>query len=536
MLLTSNVAAPTETAWKALRFFNLYRIVLSGLFVVFVVSGNLPPPLGSYDHRLFSVFAFFYLFAAILAQVAVERRIGRYAVQTLGQVIIDVVAITLMMYASGGVTSGFGMLLVVTIAAGSILSPGRNALLFAAIASLAVMGEELYSWWSFYLPAMNYTQSGLLGATYFATALLGYVLARRVSESEARAARTAEDLASLERLNEHVVQRMQSGIVALDHHGRIRLMNDSASRLLGVERRAEGGMIDKISPPLAERYRRWHATAVNTGAPLRSRRGGVDILVSFTGLGLQGTEGSLIFLEDAAATRQRAQQFKLVSLGRLAASIAHEIRNPLGAISHAAQLLNESADNLDDNRRLTGIIQDHSQRVNAIVDNVLNLSRRETSVPESFELLPWLEHFVRELSARHALEDGDVLVSVTPADMQIRMDRGQFQQVLWNLCENGLRYSRTRPKLELRCGVLPSSQRPYLDVIDHGPGIPVQVEDNLFEPFFTTEKTGTGLGLYIAAELCESNQASLGLYSNTAEGCCFRINFAPPARQQLTAG
>ena len=125
---------------------------------------------------------------------------------------------------------------------------------------------------------------------------------------------------------------------------------------------------------------------------------------------------------------------------------------------------------------------------------------------------------------------------MTPADMQIRMDRGQFQQVLWNLCENGLRYSRTRPKLELRCGVLPSSQRPYLDVIDHGPGIPVQVEDNLFEPFFTTEKTGTGLGLYIAAELCESNQASLGLYSNTAEGCCFRINFAPPARQQLTAG
>ena len=294
-------------------------------------------------------------------------------------------------------------------------------------------------------------------------------------------------------------------------------------------------MIDKVCPPLAERYRLWHATSVNSGAPLRSRRGGVDILVSFTGLGLQGTEGSLIFLEDAAATRQRAQQFKLVSLGRLAASIAHEIRNPLGAISHAAQLLSESSEHPDDNRRLTAIIQDHSQRVNAIVDNVLNLSRREASVPESFELSPWLERFVRELSARHALEDGDVLVSVTPADMQIRMDRSQLQQVLWNLCENALRYSRGRPRLELRCGLLVSSQRPFLDVIDHGPGISAQVEDNLFEPFFTTERTGTGLGLYIAAELCEANQASLGLYSNTAEGCCFRINFAPPARQQLAA-
>ncbi len=534
-MLASSFAPPTETAWKALRLFNLYRIVLSGLFVVFVITGNLPPPLGSYDRRLFSLLAFFYLFAAILAQTAVERRIGRYTWQTLGQVLIDIVAITLMMYASGGVTSGFGMLLVVTIAAGSILSPGRNALLFAAIASLAVMGEELYSWWSFYLPGLNYTQSGLLGATYFATALLGYVLARRASESEALAARTAEDLASLERLNEHVVQRMQSGIVALDRHGRVRLMNDSASRLLGLEGRTEGRMLKDVSAPLAERFRQWSQSTVNTNAPLRSRRGGVDILVSFTGLGLRGNEGSLVFLEDAAATRQRAQQFKLVSLGRLAASIAHEIRNPLGAISHAAQLLSESSDHPDDNRRLTAIIQDHSQRVNAIVDNVLNLGRRENSVPESFEMLPWLERFVRELSAQHGLDEGDVLVSVEPVDIEVRMDRGQLQQVLWNLCENGLRYSREKPRLELRCGLLPSSRRPYLDVIDHGPGMSAQVEDKLFEPFFTTEKIGTGLGLYIAAELCEANQASLGLYSNTSDGCCFRVNFAPPARQQLTA-
>lgn len=523
-----------DTAWRALRLFNLYRVVLSGLFVVFVVTGNLPAPLGSYDRRLFSIIVLAYFLCTVWAQAAVEKRIGRHTWQTFAQVLLDIVAITLMMYASGGITSGFGMLLVLTIAGGSILVPGQGALLFAAIASLAVLGEEAYSWLNFYLPVSNYTHAGFLGGTYFATALLGYVLARRLRESEALSAQRALDLASLARLNEHIVQRMQSGIVALDGDGRVRLMNAAAARLLGAGNGSEGRAIAEVSAELGRQFQFWREGHTQPEDPLHSDAGGVEFLASFTGLGSQSAEGTLVFLEDAAVTRQRAQQLKLASLGRLAASIAHEIRNPLGAISHAAQLLAESPQGGEEDGRLTHIIQEHSRRVNTIVENVMNLSRRDRAAPESFAVKPWLDAFVQEFTTRFHLPEGAVATSVQPPTITVRTDPGQLHQVLWNLCENGLRYSRGNNLLELRCGIHPMTRRPYLDVIDHGPGMPAPVQEHIFEPFFTTESAGTGLGLYIAAELCEANQASLSLISNTSKGCCFRIHFAHPARRQLT--
>jgi two-component system sensor histidine kinase PilS (NtrC family) len=232
--------------------------------------------------------------------------------------------------------------------------------------------------------------------------------------------------------------------------------------------------------------------------------------------------------------RQRAQQLKLASLGRLTASIAHEIRNPLGAISHAGQLLAESP-NLDaQDQRLSGIIKEHCGRVNGIIENVMSLSRRETSMPEIFELEHWLETFYQEMTGRLDLASEEVIVRKQVDDaVHVRMDASQLHQVLWNLCENGLRYGRSLPRLILRYGIRDDSQRPYLDVIDSGEGIPEDDIEHIFEPFFTTAgQQGTGLGLYLARELCEGNQASLSLLESTSEGCCFRILFAHPERSQ----
>ncbi|MGQ0656496.1 MAG: sensor histidine kinase [Chromatiales bacterium] len=521
-----------DTSWRALRYFNLYRTVLAGLFAVLVIAGNLPPPLASHDRDVFAITVFFYLMCTLAAQVAAERRLGGHLAQTYAQVLLDVAVISVLMHASGGVTSGLGMLLVVTIAGGSILAPGRHALTFAAIASIAVLGEQFYSVLTAPLPAINYTQAGLLGLTFFASALLAYIFARRLRESEALARQRAVAIAGLERLNEHIVQRMRSGIIALDDGGQVRLMNASAARLMGTNSRGEGRLLAEIAPALSERYQSWRASGRNSARTVRGQ--GVEVTVAFSRLGEDARDGTLVFLEDDAMLRQRAQQMKLASLGRLAGSIAHEIRNPLGAISHAAQLLEESHRGDADERRFTEIIRDHSRRVNTIVENVMQLARRDVAVPESFELRPWLEEFVREVQARFDVKDSETVCAVVPEDLTVRMDRSQLQQVLWNLCENALRYSRDNPLLELRAGVHPEFGRPYLDVVDQGAGMSAEVEEHIFEPFFTTETGGTGLGLYIASELCEANQAVLRLESNTPRGCRFRIDFAHPARQQLT--
>ncbi|MCC7413515.1 MAG: PAS domain-containing protein [Gammaproteobacteria bacterium] len=525
----------SENAWTALRYFNLYRLVLTGLFLVLIFTGNLPPPLASFDRTLFAAVGITYFLLAVIAQVFVEQRWLPRGAQVFGQMLLDIAAITVMMYASGGITSGFGMLLIVSIAGGGLLTGGRTAILFAAIASLAVLAEELYSWAFYYFPAANYTHAGFLGATFFGTAFVAYVLGQRVRESEALASQRAIDLANLAQLNEHIIQRMQAGIVALDGSGQVRTLNASAARLLGIEDDVTGRAIADVAPELVAPMQSW--LRGEHGMPRSFRRvpTGAEVNAYFTGLGQGSGQGTLVFLEDAAVVRQRAQQLKLASLGRLTASIAHEVRNPLGAISHASQLLSESGERGGEDLRLTRIIRDQSERVNAIIETILQLGRREASVPQQFDLLPWLRAFMAELTEYHGLVPGDIRIDNGASALPVRMDANQLRQVLWNLCENALRYGRAAPRVAFRAGVSAATERPFLDVRDSGPGVAAELREHIFEPFFTTDSKGTGLGLYVATELCESNQASLILYENSASGCVFRINFAHPDKQQLTA-
>jgi two-component system sensor histidine kinase PilS (NtrC family) len=520
------------TAWKALRFFNFYRIIISGIFVVLLLFNNLPRPLGAYDPELFAVVSVAYLLCAIFVQVAVEYRIYRYDAQVLSQLALDVVAITMMMHASGGVDSGFGMLLVVAVAGASILTAGRTVMLYAALAALAVLVEELYSLVIYALPAANYTQAGLLGATFFATALLGHVLSRRLRETEALAQQRGLDVRNLARLNEIIVQRMRSGIMVLDDRGYVRLANEAASGFFG-QVDVQGINVHRDLPELGDQLSAWLDDAKVPSRVIRPKDGEVDVMVSFARLEPASSAATLVFMEDASVMHQRVQQLKLASLGRLAASIAHEIRNPVGAISHAGQLLAES-DSLDEeDARLTAIIRDHCSRVNDIVEGVMRISRRGSSIPESIQLGPWLRRFREEFAERLSLQEDDVVINDI-FDAVVQFDVTQLHQIVWNLCENAVRYSKGCPLLKLEIGTQSGSDRPFLDIIDHGPGMEEAVIEHLFEPFFTTESQGSGLGLYIARELCLSNQAGLHLVRSGASGSCFRIVFAHPDKRLLT--
>ena len=523
-----------ERSWQALRYFSLYRIVIAGLFSVLALLSKLPPSFIDFNFHRFTLAACIYFVLAIAALIAVERRGAPIHLQVYAQVVTDIIAITVFIRASGGIESGFGMLMVVAIAGGCLFVRPKAAVFLAALGTLAALGETVFGILNMDYPAANYTQAGLLGAGLFATAFLASILADQARRSEALAESRAIDIENLSRLNNYIVQRMRSGIIVLDETHTAVLNNEAAVAMLSAESERHGQPAISIPKPLTDAYRRWRDNEQNSKTPLEVDDHGSEVIVSFTHLGAGRSGGTLIFLEDAAEIRQRAQQMKLASLGRLTGSIAHEIRNPLGAISAAGQLLSESPELNGQDRRLTQIIGEHSQRMNNIIENVMTIGRRKLAIAESFQLQPWLEQFLNELRERKKLQESDVSCDWLERDLIIRMDTSQLHQVLWNLAENALRYSKSSPLLTFTCGRSVGSARPFIDITDSGVGMAPKVEELIFEPFYTGEASGTGLGLYIARELCESNQASLVLAANKPTGCRFRINLAHPDRQQLT--
>jgi len=231
-------------------------------------------------------------------------------------------------------------------------------------------------------------------------------------------------------------------------------------------------------------------------------------------------------------------------LGRLSASIAHEIRNPVGAMSHAGQLLAESPAIGPEERRLTAIIRNNSERVSTIINNVLQLSRRESTHPERLQLDDWLDDFILEFTETMQIPETAIGVPQEAADLEVRFDPGHLRQVVWNLCDNARKYAvpggaglagpdaahGAAAGVEIKLGRLVANNRPFLEVTDRGPGIEPNAVDRIFEPFFTGRKGGTGLGLFIARELCQLNRAVLLYEPRDGGGSTFRVIFADPQR------
>jgi two-component system sensor histidine kinase PilS (NtrC family) len=214
-----------------------------------------------------------------------------------------------------------------------------------------------------------------------------------------------------------------------------------------------------------------------------------------------------VVLEDIGRLELRAQQLKLASMGRLSASIAHEIRNPLAAIRHANGLLAEQLDgrNL---KRLATIVEDNCMRLNRIIEDVLSISRRGTATPEPLQAADFLSRTVAEYVSQSGADAHRVECRVA-SDAPIWFDAGNLRQVLLNLLANALRYAGEGAGAVRIEWDAPLGGVPALIVSDDGPGIPVASRVHLFEPFFTTESRGTGLGLHLARELCTANGATI---------------------------
>lgn len=517
----TSVSAPEE--WRTLRLLSLYRLVLITVLVLIYEGGfggfffELTYP------KLFRYTCDVYALIALLLLLPLLRRRSSLKLQAVTQFALDTFAICVLVYANGGVANGLGILLITPILSCSVLLTRRTSALIAAGATLAMFAEELIRQSAIGFMASEFTATGLLGLMFFATAAASNTLAQRARRGEALAQQAGSDLANMARLNERIIESMHAGVLVVDAQRQVRASNAAALRLLGTDQPLIGRSLPQALPVLDQALDGWLAGDVQD-EPLRllSR----ELIAHFSRLAWGARAPLLILLEDAAAVREQAQQMKLAALGRLSAAIAHEIRNPLAAISHAGQLLAESSEIRGENQRLLAMIQRHGERINKIIGDVLDLSRRNAARSSLFPLKPWMVRAIGQYQEGHVHQPRPIELIDLNADLQVRFDPNHLQQVLFNLLDNSFEHNGGRSiVVMISVGYDEASGLHSLELRDNGPGIPAALLDRIFEPFFTTAAEGTGLGLYLSRELCDYNQARL-MHVPQAEGTCFRILFA----------
>src|SRR2546421_1372385 len=421
-----------QSFWISLAYFNLYRVALAALFLTLSVVYGDALALGSHSLALFRYTCAAYLAVAVLFQAVLGKLRRHFNLQLSLHVGVDLLAITLLMNASGGMRSGLGVMLVVSLIGAAIVAPRRLGFLYAALATIALLLEQAYWVLGHDAPVSSFVQPGLLAIGCFIAAGITGWLASRVAANERLAMLRGRELATQMRVNQLVLRDMHDGVLVLDRDGRVVQHNPQAQLLLRGEPLI-GADIEALLPEFAERWRSWRSGAGAAGSA-------ADLVVRGRDVGLRlidtGTEEgfSVLFVEDTTRAREQAQQLKLAALGRLTANIAHEIRNPLAAISHASELLNEQKPG-EDPARLTRIIQDNSRRLERLVSDVLQLNRRDRMAAGPIRLHPWLHEVLAEFVANEAADAGRFAVEVN-ADAWIEFDREHLHQVMWNLLRN----------------------------------------------------------------------------------------------------
>lgn len=504
--------------WSSLRYFNAYRIIVAALFVISTtpLSGELR--FDVHNPELFSAVATTYLAAAIFFHILLYRYRRHFDPQLIAQVLGDIIVLTLLAYAGGGYRSGLEVMLLVSLAGAALVSPGRMILAFAALATIAVLLEQSVWVLRYDHPLTNFFQPGLISVGYFATAIISNRLAARVIANEQIARERGEALARQVKVNELVIRDLQDGVLVVDNAGLVQQHNPPAGVFLGATN-IVGSYLGSLSGELAQAWHRWRDSAGRAGLSLvlRDRK----LRARFNEAGVSGAAVTVIYLEDESKLEERAQQVKLAALGRLTANIAHEIRNPLSAIVHAADLMDEE-NRAPARGRLTRIIRDNAGRLDRMVKDVLELNRRDRAQRESLDLRNFLGHCLREIGENEGIPAEAVQLDANTAAV-VEFDRVHLHQVLWNLVRNAWRHSR-REAGSVRLRLDSQGDRLELHVLDDGPGVPQELQSQLFEPFFTTYSGGTGLGLYIARELCSANDAALE-YCPGEQGADFCISW-----------
>lgn len=529
-------ASPPARAMPTIRlirrevyFFNLFR-VLEAVIVAGLMFSPLAVEWVQVTHPMLGrTTAVGYLIFSLLALTIGTRSQTHERLWVDAGLVVDIAAIGIAMFSIKHQYNSLALLLLVNIGGGAMLLPRRASFWFAALATFSVFAQ-CFAGQIVDQATREVLEAGICGLAYFSVTSLCIFLGRRIRESDALAIRRGSDLLNLTQINELIIRRMKTGVLVVDETNKVHRWNESAWALVGNPSHALQELA-QISPELSRRLYHWRTTQKIDNSSVSLADGAPEVIPRFTRMSAHDSGNVLIFLDDTSMVSRRAEQMTLSTLGRLSASIAHEIRNPLAAISYSSQLLAESSKLDASDQRMIEIIRNHTGRVNEIVENILHLARRERSMPESLDLAAWATRFLDDYKSGNDISPNVVSLMLQIPTIEALTDPAQLQQVVWNLVQNALRYGHMPNQPARVSVVVRRSERgqPVLEVVDRGPGIPAKVAAQIFEPFFTTHEFGTGLGLYLARQMCEANQASLEYVAVAGGGSCFRITLPAPA-------
>lgn len=447
----------------------------------------------------------------------------------------DVLFLALLMVAGGSTGAPLPILLFPQLAASGWLLRTQTAFFHAAIAAIVLLGLETYRMLGGGIPATQLFQTALICLGYFAMVGTAVVIGRYTKASEDLAAQRGIDVANLEQVNRLIIQDMQDGVLVVDLTGVVRGHNAQVTRLLGGFGRMRGGMrLAEFSTTLHDYWRRWNEDFSEPLPPFKVETTQRLLRVRLVRIGSGLNGGTLIYLEDLGRAQNEAQQMKLAAMGRLTASIAHEVRNPLSAINQAAQLLEEDGSVAPEGQRLLGMIRSNAKRIDRIVGEVLQLNRRDRQQPEVISLGDFIRTLAEEIVQAEGIPSGGVVIDIAE-DLLVMFDRGHLNQIGWNLVRNAWQHCQKREgsiRITARPGYMGDAV--ICELSDDGPGVPAEFRAQIFEPFFTTRPGGTGLGLYIARELADANGAALELLAKSP-GAIFRMTFKRALTPATTA-
>ena len=514
----------TESSRRILWIVGLYRAVCGALLLGAALFVNLRVLAISTPNAFVTAAGLYFLYG-LLSFLWVQRDSDLLPLPALllSLLVGDLFFLALLIYSGGSAGAPLSILLFPQLAASGWLMRTQVAFFHAALTSLVLVGLDASRMLQGQIPGAQLFQTGLVGFGYFATVGIALALGRYTKASEDLAAQRSIDVANLEQVNRLIIQDMQDGVLVVDLNGVVRGHNAQVTRLLGGFGRMRGGMrLAEFSSTLHDYWRRWQEDFAEPLPPFRVEQTQRLLRVRLVRIGTGLNGGTLIYLEDLGRAQSEAQQMKLAAMGRLTASIAHEVRNPLSAINQAAQLLEEDGSVAADGQRLLGMIRNNAKRIDRIVGEVLQLNRRDRQQPEAVKLAEFMIALVEEIVQAEGIPPGGVAMQL-PEDLLVVFDRGHLNQIVWNLVRNAWQHCQKKEgsiRIVTRPGYMGDAV--IFELNDDGPGIPAELRGQIFEPFFTTRPGGTGLGLYIARELADANGAALELLPK-GPGAHFRM-------------
>jgi two-component system sensor histidine kinase PilS (NtrC family) len=491
--------------------------------------------------------AYFAATLAVRAWARPKRPGSTFDNQWLYTVGIDVVAFSALNFLQLGALN-YTALFALPVLLASILGPILLALGTAASVTLLLLAD---AWWvslqSQGDTTARFLQAGLSGSGFFAVALLANQLALRLSREEQRAYSNQSAARMQARVNELVIDTLVDGVLVIDTNGIVRAANPASRRLLtaqGGERAAPFVLAAEPAwQPLAElaqlTFAQQQPQQADVGLEYASRHARRLQVHTRLAASRDGSHESLcvMFLEDLREMEARVRTEKMAAMGRMSAAVAHEIRNPLAAITQANALLEEDLQDAG-HRQLTGMVAQNAQRLARIVEEILNLSRVQEQAPQVQTRALRLDDMAQRICADWAQQNAAaqrLRVQVGTGQTAILFEAEHLRRLLVNLLDNALRYaSSAADAIQVSTDV--SSGQVRLRVWSDGQPLEKTVQSHLFEPFFSSESRSSGLGLYICRELCERHGALVG-YQRVArrnvEGNEFFVVFRPASADSV---